>query len=76
MIESPVYQEIVEESRREGEIKARQQAIRDVLEARFGADAQALEVELKAVEFDRLRELIKFAAKCPDLPSFRERLLS
>ncbi len=76
MIESPVYQEIVEESRREGEIKASQRAILNFLEARFGADAQALEVELKAVEFDRLMELIKFAGKCPDLASFRERLLS
>ncbi len=76
MKESPVYQEIVEEARREGAINARREVILILLEAQFGAAAQALEVELKAVEFDRLRELIKFAAKCPDLPAFRERLLS
>jgi hypothetical protein len=76
MIESPIYQEIVEESERNGEIRARQQDILDVLDSRFGAAAQDLEVELKAVEFDRLGDLLRFAAKCRNLASFRKRLLS
>jgi hypothetical protein len=76
MIDSPLYQEVVEEARREGETSARRQDIMDVLEGRFGPAAQALEVELKAVEFDRLRDLHKFAAKCRNLASFRKRLLA
>ena len=43
---------------------------------RFGPAAKELEVELKAVEFDRLSDLAKFAAKCRNLASFRKRLLS
>jgi hypothetical protein len=35
-----------------------------------------LEVELKAVDFDRLRDLVKFAAKCRSLASFRKHLVS
>jgi hypothetical protein len=56
--------------------KARQQGIMDMLIDRFGSDAEALEVELKAVEFDRLRDLHRFATKCADLVAFRGRLLS
>jgi hypothetical protein len=76
MIESPLYQEIVEESERKGEIKARQQDIMDVLLRRFGPPAQALKVELNAVEFDRLRDLLGFAVSCRSLASFRKQLLS
>ena len=76
MIQSPLYQEIVAESERKGGIKTRQQDIMDILMDRFGSEAEALEVELKAVEFDRLRELLRFATKCADLEGFRERLLS
>jgi predicted transposase YdaD len=76
MIESPIYQEIVEESRREGVTEGKQEAILDVLVTRFGPAAETLKVELKAVEFDRLRDLVKFAAKCRNLASFRKRLLS
>jgi len=76
MIESPLYQEVVEESRREGATEARRQDIMDVLEGRFGPAAQALEVELKAVEYDRLSDLVKFAAKCRNLASFRKRLFA
>ena len=76
MIQSPLYQEIVEESERKGETRARQQDILRFLRGRFGPAAEALEVELKAVEFDRLDELVEFAAKCRNLASFRKRLLS
>src|SRR5215470_16075882 len=70
MIESPLYQEIVEEAEREGATRARRQDIMDVLVDRFGPAARDLEVELKAVEFDRLRDLHKFAARCRSLASF------
>jgi hypothetical protein len=76
MIQSPLYQEIVAESEHKGETKAWQQGIMDVLVDRFGSDAEDLEVELKAVEFERLRDLLKFAVKCSDLEAFRRRLLS
>ena len=76
MIESPIYQEIVAESKREGAIETRLQDLLDVLVSRFGAAAQDLEVELKAIEFDRLSDLLKFAAKCRNLAAFRKRLLS
>jgi hypothetical protein len=76
MIQSPLYQEVVEEARREGATKAWRQAILDFLVSRFGPPAKDLEVELKAVEFDRLSELAKYAAKCRNLASFRKRLLS
>ncbi len=76
MIESPLYQEIAVQLKREGESQARQQDIMDALECRFGLAAKELEVELAAVEFDRLRELLLFAVKCRNLAEFRKRLLS
>jgi hypothetical protein len=76
MIQSPLYQEIVEEARREGETHARRQVILEILEDRFGPDAKELEVELNSVEFDGLRDLHKVAARCDSLEAFRLRLLS
>jgi hypothetical protein len=76
MIQSPLYQEIVRDSKREGLTEAWQQSIMDALVRRFGPTAEALEVELKAVEFDRLRDLHGFAVSCRSLASFRKRLLS
>jgi hypothetical protein len=76
MIESPLYQEVVEESRREGATQARRQDIMDILESRFGSPARELEIELAAVEFERLRDLTLFAVKCRNLAAFRKRLLS
>jgi hypothetical protein len=76
MIHSPLYQEVVEEAERKGETKAKREAILDVLVGRFGPAAKELEVELTAVEFDRLRDLHMFAVKCRNLTSFRKRLVS
>jgi hypothetical protein len=76
MIESPLYQEIAVQLKREATIEARQQDIMDILEGRFGPALRELAVELTAVEFDRLRDLLVFAAKCRSLASFRKRLLS
>lgn len=72
MIGSPLYQDIIDEVRRE----TLQQAILDVLSDRFGPDAKDLEAELKAVGLDRLMELIRLAGKCRSLASFRKRLLA
>jgi hypothetical protein len=74
-IESPLYQEVVQEAERKGATKARLQDIMDILEDRFGSSAKELEVELKAVDFDRLGDKVKFAAKCRNLAAFRKRLL-
>jgi hypothetical protein len=76
MIEAPLYQEIVAESKREGAMEAKRELILVFLRGRFGPAAKDLEVELKAVEFDRLDELAEFAGKCRSLAAFRKRLLS
>jgi hypothetical protein len=66
MIESPVLKELISERVRKD--------IRKVLVARFGAEAKVLETELKSVDDEGLDELVEWAATCPDLDSFRERL--
>jgi hypothetical protein len=76
MIESPIYQEIVEESKREGASEATRKLMLSFLLGRFGPAAKDLEVELRAVDLDRLEELAEYAAKCRNLASFRKRLLS
>jgi predicted transposase YdaD len=76
MIESPIYQEIVEEAERKGATEAKREMLLDFLVGRFGPTAQDLEVELKAVDYDRLRDLAQIAAKCRNLGAFRKRLLS
>ena len=65
-----------EEAERNGEARARRQDIVEILEDRFGPQAKELEVELEATEFDRLRELLKLAARTRSLAAFRKRLLS
>jgi predicted transposase YdaD len=76
MIESPIYQEIVAESERKGETRARRKDVLKILVKRFGDTARDLAVELDAVEYDRLEDLLERAIDCPDLESFREQLLS
>jgi len=73
MIESPLFQELKAEWTRETTIED----LMDVLVARFGSKARPLETELKAIDDEaRLRELIKHAATCRTLASFRKQLLS
>jgi hypothetical protein len=55
---------------------ARRESILILLVGRFGSAAESLEVELQAVESDRLADLAPFAIKCRNLASFRKRLLS
>ena len=83
MIESPLIQELKKEwtedakregrreGRREGEIKA----LMTVLIRRFGANAGALQTEIRATGDDaRLKELIEHAATCRSLASFRKKV--
>ena len=68
--------DFVEEARREGATKARRESILIYLVARFGPAAEALKDELQTIEYERLQDLVTFAAKCRNLASFRKRLLS
>jgi predicted transposase YdaD len=71
MIESPLIQEIVEESERAGRLKA----TRDVLETRFGAVTPAVTAGLEQVkEEERLVRLTRHAVTCASLQAFEERL--
>jgi hypothetical protein len=71
MIESPVLQELKAEWTRE----ARCQAIIEFLVARFGVEAEEVANRLDAIDDDvRLKEIVKLAAECPDLSSFRNQL--
>ncbi len=67
MIESLIIQEIIAERTRETLI--------DFLVARFGAEALALDTELKAIDDEgRLKELVRLAATCRSLNAFRKQL--
>ncbi|MFI5458416.1 MAG: hypothetical protein ACHRXM_23545 [Isosphaerales bacterium] len=71
MIESPLIEELKAEWTHETMIKS----VIDVLVARFGPKAERLEIELKTVGDEaRLRELVKYAATCRTLNSFRKQL--
>jgi hypothetical protein len=75
MIESPLYQELKEEWSREVARKAMTEDVIAVLVARFGTKAELLDTELKAIDDEiRLRELVKHAATCRTLASFRKKL--
>jgi predicted transposase YdaD len=78
MIESPVLQELrkewTTEGKLEGKLEGKRDAIAKVLQARFGSVASALDPELKAVQDDRLDNLLDTAATCRGLASFRMRL--
>ena len=67
MIESPILQELIAERTRE--------TLVNVLVARFGSKAKSVETELQAISDEsRLQELVKFAATCRSLASFRKHL--
>ncbi len=77
MIESPLIQEVLQEILAEKTAeKARERAHRDILtflETRFGLVPPDLAAELQSVtEDDRLTDLVRKAASCPDLESFRD----
>jgi predicted transposase YdaD len=71
MIESPLIQEIVEESERAGRIKATV----EFLEARFGAVTPTVTAGLQQVkEEEKLARLTRHAAVCPSLQAFEDAL--
>jgi hypothetical protein len=75
MIESPVLQELKAEWTREAAREAKLRTLVDVLVARFGPQAEEIATQLETIADDaRLKELIKLAALCSDLPSFRKEL--
>lgn len=73
MIESPVLQEIVAETRAEAVFNT----MLDVLHARLGPIPPDLIATLHAVrDSEELKRLVNLAALCPDLPTFRAKLHS
>jgi hypothetical protein len=72
MIESPVLQELKAEWTREAVREDKRRIILDFLVARFGPEAEEIATQLETIADDaRLKELVKLAAVCADLPSFR-----
>jgi hypothetical protein len=74
MIESPLLDELKAEWTLEARREMRRRDILEILEARFGAAATALEAELKNIDDDRLGDLLSLAATCRSLASFRKKL--
>jgi len=71
MIESPVLQELKVEWTRED----KRRTIVDFLVERFGPEAEEIATQLQTIADDaRLKELVKLAVVCSDLPSFRKEL--
>ncbi len=69
MIESPLIQEIVARTKHE--------TIVQFLDGRFGAVPADVAVQLKGIlDEERLEDLTRYAARCPDLEAFRARLSS
>jgi len=75
MIESPVLQELKAEWTRDAARAARRRTIVDVLVARFGAEAEEYADRLETIDDEiRLKELVRLAAVCPNMESFRKHL--
>ena len=75
MIESPLIDELKAEWTREATRETLVKAMIDILAARFGPKAEALEDKLKDIEDQaRLEELVRDAATCRTISSFRKRL--
>jgi hypothetical protein len=75
MIESPLLQELKAEWPQEAMRKAKIEDLMTFLVGRFGSKAESLETEIKAIGDEaRLKELIKYAATCRTLGSFRKQL--
>jgi hypothetical protein len=71
MIESPLLQELLAETKRE----TMKQTLLRLLAARFGSVPQDITAALQAIpDRPQLEELIDWAARCPDLEAFRTRL--
>ena len=80
ILESPLFQELVDLKLREIEGRKLQellQMILKILEGRFGTVPPDVAARLPAVQdASRLQDLIVQAATCPDLEAFRAQLFS
>jgi hypothetical protein len=77
MIESPVLQEFLAEQTRDAILRAKRQSILQVLGARFGMNALSVRTALDAINDDeKLDELTKQSATCPDLAGFKQEFLA
>jgi hypothetical protein len=75
MIESPILKELIDEQVAEKVAEGRRQDVLDVLEARFGVVPLDVVQRVKDVtNANHLSQLIKQAARCPDLEAFRQAL--
>ncbi len=79
MIESPVRQQLKDEWTREAAheaaLETRRRSIVDVLVARFGTAAEEVDSLMESINDDsQLKELVTFAAVCPELEAFRRRV--
>jgi hypothetical protein len=75
MIESPVLQELKAEWTSEAARETIRSAIVEFLVARFGAGAEGLGAQMETINDEvRLKELVRYAAVCPDLEAFGRRI--
>jgi hypothetical protein len=73
MIDSPVLNELIAEKNAE----VRQRDVLEVLEARCGPVPLDVVQQIKQItNADQLLQLIKQAARCPDLETFRQALVT
>lgn len=71
MIESPLLQQFEAEITAKTTAKAKHEDIVEVLQARFGDLPSDLSGQVKLIQdLDRLQELLRLAARCPDLAAF------
>jgi hypothetical protein len=71
MLESPVLQELLAEL----EVESCHKHLLRVLRAQFGAVPEELDAAVKVIQqTHRLEGLLDWAAQCPDLNAFRDRL--
>ena len=71
MIESPWLEEILEEAN----AAVSRRSMEEFLTSRFDRFPDELKKALQEItDPDRLRDLIRWAARCPDLAAFRARL--
>lgn len=71
MIDSPLIRELMRETTQQ----SKQEDILDVLEERFGTLSDAIAARLKSVRHkEQLKDLLKFAVRCPDIQAFQARL--
>ncbi len=81
MIESPLTQELTAKGgakrAAQGHIMTRKQDLIRVLAVRFGAVTPEIDALIQTMDIEEtLEALVDWAAQCPDLQSFRTRLVS